>query len=58
MSNLKMRISFELSEEEMKEAVKAYIREKAGAVVTSVSFSYYDAGGDPRERSSYSARAS
>jgi hypothetical protein len=53
-----MKTQFHLDEAEMKAAIIEYVRKHKGVEVKSVHFSYYDAGNDPRERSSYSASVS
>jgi len=53
-----MKARFELTEAEMKLAIAEYVKRVKGVEIKTVSFSYYNAGGDPRETSSYSAMAS
>jgi len=53
-----MKAQFELTEAEIKTAIIEYVKKHKGVETTSVRLSYYDAGNDPRERSSYSAHVS
>jgi len=53
-----MKVSVTLTEAEMKAAIIEYVKKHKGLEAKSVHFSYYDAGNDPRESSSYSASVS
>lgn len=53
-----MKTQFQLTEAEMKQAIIEYVKKHKGVEAKSVYISYYDAGGDPREQSTYSASVS
>jgi hypothetical protein len=58
MGRFAMKASFTLTETEMKAALIEYVKKHKGVEAKSVHISFYDAGGDPREQSSYSATVS
>lgn len=54
-----MKAKYTLSENEIKDAIKAYVKAKKGIEVSSVYLRYYQADSrDPREVSFYSADVS
>lgn len=53
-----MKISLNLTEAEIKEALKEYVKAKKGLQLNNVRIQYHSAGGDPRETSYYSATVS